>query len=479
MNMSWFDRCVGWFFPRILLSGTPWLASWEQQEREAFNSTVRIFFPFTAVVYIAHYFFFDLPMKLEPLDSWFQFRMATAGVCIATTAAYYSSYQNSKHYKLLAAIVFAYFCFSQARVTVNFGQEAWIFCFAIIGITVQVLREPLATSLLFSAVLIGLVAPSLVEAKVPPEYISSAALLTFILVFALRSTYRKDVDNFILNKENLAKQEQLVELNRDFTDRIRSFIPTVISKRIESFVSQKRMSVIEASIEVLRAQEKTVSCLFSDIRGFTQNSRDLDSYIAESVIPEMRVCSNIIEQNQGIPRKIGDLVFAYFDHDKSNLNILRSVLSGIEISIANKAMNTTLNKKQVDRYILISTGEAVVGNIGGVDSSVEITALGSPVNYLSRLDEVTKTDSFKNEVVFGDVIVCERTFQTISELGIILDHKKLELSKMSLSIRDFIETADVYVIKPSRANQDILRSEIKEAEEFESHDKQSRFRKIA
>lgn len=477
--MNWFDRCVSWFFPRIILSGTPWQKTWEQQEREAFVSAARLFFPFAAFIYIAHYFFFDLPMKLEPLENWFQFRMGTAAICLATTAAYYSSYQRSKHYKLLAAIVCALFCFAQARVTVNFGQEAWVFCFVLIGLSAQILKEPVATSLAYSTVLIGLVTPSLIEAAVPTEFIVSGSLVTYVLVFALRSTYRKDIEYFVLNKENLAKQEQLIELNRDFTDRIRSFIPTVISNRIENYVTQSRMSVIEASIEVLRAQQKTVSCLFSDIRGFTQNSRDLDSYIAESVIPEMRVCSNIIEKNQGIPRKIGDLVFAYFDNNQPRLNILRSVLSAIDISLANKAMNTTLTQKQVDRYILVSTGEAVVGNIGGVDSSVEITALGSPVNYLSRLDELTKSPKFKAEIEYGDVVICEITYRELSSLGVQLDHQRLDLVDLELSIRDFSGSQAVYIIKPNNQNQQILVNEINRSEGLVEDERQSRFRKIA
>lgn len=477
--MNWFDRCIAWFFPRIILSGTAWQRSWENQEREAFTATAKIFFPIAAIVYVGHYYFFDLPMELEPASSWFQFRMSTAALCVATTVAYHSPYQHSKHYKLLAAIVCAYFCFAQARVVVNFGVESWFFCFAIIGLTVQVMKEPLPTSLVFASVLIALVTPSLLEAQVPVEYISSGAVFTLVLVFALRSTYRKDIDNFLLNKENLAKQEQLVELNRDFTDRIRSFIPTVISERIESFVNQNQMSVIEASIEVLRAKEKTVSCLFSDIRGFTQNSRDLDSYIAESVIPEMRVCSNVIEQHQGIPRKIGDLVFAYFDHDQSKLNVLRAVLSGIDISIANKAMNRTLTKIRVDRYILISTGKAVVGNIGGVDSAVEITALGSPVNYLSRLDELTKSENFRREVVYGDVVICEATFEAIRDLGVNLEHKKLRMSDMSLSIRDFPESTSVYLVKTNNNNQELLQKEIRKSEDLGDNDRLSKLRKIA
>lgn len=474
--MNWFDRTVAWLFPRILLSGTPWQQSWEQREREAFVSTIKTVFPVIAVVYIAHYYLFDLPMNLEPIKSWFWFRFGTATLFMVTMLIYCTKYAKGRHYKLVAAVTLAFLCFAQGRVAVNFGQESWVFCFVVVAFAVQVLKEPLVPSLVIASVLLLLISPSLVETGVPFETLLSSALVTYVILIALRTTYRKDLDNFILNQEFLAKQEQLAELNHDFTDRIRSFIPTVISNRIDSCVNENRMSVIEASIEVLKAEEKNISCLFSDIRGFTQHSKDLESYITKSVIPEMRVCSTIIEKNHGIPRKIGDLVFAYFDSDISQVNTTRTLLSAIEISNANQAMNRTLNQKQVDRYILVSTGEAIVGNIGGVDSSVEITALGPPVNFLSRLDELTKSRKLQSHIEFGDVVVCSETFKTVAGLG--LKHHRVDLARLGLIVKDFPESTVVYVIKPTDQNGIILREEIDRVNGANLDDRQ-RLQKIA
>jgi class 3 adenylate cyclase len=66
-------------------------------------------------------------------------------------------------------------------------------------------------------------------------------------------------------------------------------------------------------------------------------------------------------------------------------------------------VNRTVNEHlpvalQIKRYILISFGSAVVGNIGGTDGAWDITVLGTPANVLSRLDLVTKQTEFAQAV---------------------------------------------------------------------------------
>ena len=477
--MSWFDRTVSWLFPRLLLSDTPWRSEWELQQRDAFISSARLFFPTAALIYIAHYHFFDVPMELEPARNWLIFRYSIATLCLAATAYYLSRFCKVAHYKLVAGFVCAAFCFSQAQVVISYGKEAWVFCFVLVAISVQVLQEPVANSIAISTMLIVMMCPALIQAGTPLASILSGSLATLAMVFALRSTYIKDVRNYLLNKEYLVKQDQLNELNREFSDRVRSFIPTVISSRLEDYVNNHRMSVIEASIEVLRAQEKPISCVFSDIRGYTKNSGDLELYIRNSVIPEMRVCSNIVENNEGIPRKIGDLLFAYFDHRSQSVNALRAVASGLEISVANKAMNDTHNDKQIDRYILVASGHAVVGNIGGVDSAVEITALGSPVNFLSRLDELTKTPALKAILQFGDILVCRDTHRLLLSYVSQLDAEHVDLTALNLAIRDFPDTKQVVLVKPTEDNLSAVKNALSQLGDVAHHEGTSRFRKIA
>ena len=152
----------------------------------------------------------------------------------------------------------------------------------------------------------------------------------------------------------------------EYTERVKSFIPRVIAERLTDLMEKGRLSVVEASIEALKAKKKTVSCLFTDIRGYTQGSKNIDSFVSGSVMPEVTACSDAIESLQGIPRKVGDLIFAYFDDDSVVTNVTRSLLAGIEVSRINKSVNATLGSVEIRRYILISTGEALVGKLWGI-----------------------------------------------------------------------------------------------------------------
>jgi class 3 adenylate cyclase len=273
------------------------------------------------------------------------------------------------------------------------------------------------------------------------------------MVAVFRSGYVADIRNFLLNQENIAAQRKIIELNIEFTDRVRAFIPKVIADRLEAFVERERMTVLQASVEVLRPRKCDVACLFSDIRGFTQSSKErLEEFVDRSVIPEVKTCSDTVERRLGIPRKIGDLVFVYWDDPSVVKNALRAVISGMEIARTNEDMNATVSRVSIRRYILISTGDAIVGNIGGLDSSIEITALGTPVNFLSRLDEATKHPAVATFLQPNDILVCARTMGILRHAGSDVEASAIDLRAQGVSIRDFPEAGVVYSIKATDVN---------------------------
>jgi class 3 adenylate cyclase len=119
-------------------------------------------------------------------------------------------------------------------------------------------------------------------------------------------------------------------------------------------------------------------------------------------------------------------------------------------------MNATSATVKIRRYILISSGEAMVGNFGGLDSSIEITALGSPVNFLSRVDELTKAPEIKSRIQHGDLILCAPTVNLLRELGAPLEFEELNLKDIGLTLRDFPETHLLYRLAPSDENYELL-----------------------
>ena len=407
--MRWFDSLVSLLFPTLLIENASWQREWQQNQRTSFVSVSRIFFPLVAVGYILHYYLFDLPMELDPIEHWFRFRMLTAAGLFACFAFYCTSLVNRRYYKLPAVLACTALCISQAYVAQWYGLEAWVFCFLFVLASVLLIRTTPLLSLLFVLSVIFVQAPILIEAKVALSNILSGAIVTVMITLAIRSSYIADVRHFLLNQKHADDQKRINELSTEFSNRIASFIPRVIASRLETYVTEQRMSVLEASVEALKARKCDIACLFSDIRGYTQGSKNLDSFVNESVLPEVKLCADAVEEQSGIPRKVGDLIFAYFDANSVLLNLIRAAISGIEIARINEAMNATATQMPIKRYILISSGEAMVGNFGGLDSSVEITALGSPVNFLSRLDDLTKAPEMGSSLEPGNLILCQRS----------------------------------------------------------------------
>jgi len=337
-------------------------------------------------------------------------------------------------------------------ITTWWDGTPWLFSFLFVAITTSVIRLSPLNSVIFATLAISTQVPFLASTGVPISSLISAGIITLLLLVLLRSSHIADIKNFVLKQENIAAQKQIIELNIEFSDRIRAFIPKVIAKRLEDYVVQNRLTVLQAAVEVLKPRRTNVACLYSDIRGYTQGSKNLEEFVTQSVLPEMKACSDKVEEYSGIPRKVGDLIFAYFDDESQKRNTIRALVAGIEISRLNHDMNATITQSKIRRYILISSGDAIVGNLGGLNSSIEITALGSPVNFLSRVDDLTKNEVMAKLLNPGDMVICKDTHSIVSTLGVKLDCDEINLRSLGLTIRDFPETSVLFRIQPNDLN---------------------------
>jgi class 3 adenylate cyclase len=455
--MLLFDRIFTYLFPLTLLEPTPWLDMWREKERDDFLTTAKMFFPIAATLYLAHYWLFDLPMGLEPGAAWLLYRVSMVAVALIALLYYVYSPLWLRSYRTVAIVACGAFCVSQSWVTAFYPQAPWLYCFVFVIVSSLILRTSVMKSCMFAVVMITLQWPGLMMASVAVPEVISASGVCLIAIIVMRGSYFSDVRLFLLTQENVDAQRRNIELNIEFTDRIKFFIPKQIATRMERFLQQKDASVLNAIYEVLRPRKLEIACLFSDIRGFTEGSKDLDMFIRDSVLPNVKACTEAIEVCGGIPRKIGDLVFAYFDDRSVHLNLLRAVVSGMEIARLNAEQNENSTDSQLKRYILISVGEAIVGNIGGFDSSVEITALGNPVNFLSRLDEVTKYPELSKRISSSDLILCQRSLELLHEIHLYPDVLTIDLSQLGIAIRNFQDQRIIHCLRPSEPNRKLLR----------------------
>lgn len=454
--MHWLDKLLVALNPRLLLTGTPWDLIWRDKERADFVRSARGFFVFALAAYIGHYHFFDVPMDLQPSERWFQFRYGMASICAASLAFYFSPLSNAKHFRLPLFVATSIFCYFQGKVFLWYPDSNYLYCFAFSFVGTIVLRTSIPISICSVIFFTALQSPSLLSGGIELPFILSASAVVAVFVSMVRSGYVAEIRYFIASQENVSAQKKIIQLNMEFADRMRAFVPRVIYGRLESEMKDSSISTLQAIDNVLTPKKTQVACLFSDIRGYTQRSKDLDFYINKGVWPNVKACTDAIETNNGIPKKVGDLIFSYFDDNSNNVNLLRCLRAGLQVARLNMDMNETRNHVQISRYILISIGEAVVGNLGGFDSSVEITALGSPVNFLSRLDDITKSPAMQLKIQSSDIVMCGESRDLLDQMGLNLEFTEIDLEKEGLAIRDFPDVKQIYSLQPSDMAHEII-----------------------
>ncbi len=440
--MDILNKIVTFFIPHLLLKESDALGFFIS-EKQAARINMILVFPIICFVYILHYYFFDLPMGLAQRSSfWFIFRFGMASVAIVGFFLYLKVLQpHQKYYRFYAIIVTSAIAVLQSKATLIYPEAPFLYPFVFILVSIYLLRLSVFQNIIYCFLnLLGCLY-FLVETPIPKMDIYSASVVTFAIMLFISS---RNLTSILLYKSNLEKlmaQKQLIERQIELVDHLRGFLPKQIFNRFHELSTIKKYSTTYALDEILRPQNKEICCLFSDIRGYTKQSRN-HQLLEKKILPLIKESSVLIEENSGIPRKIGDLVFAYFDESSSSQNIENCFLSSL--LMARNHINSG-NEFDIKRSIILSCGEAIVGNIGGSGSAIEITAMGTPSNECARIDEfVKKYKFFQNKIIFSPNV-----YEQLKKMKII-DFETYSLSDNE-QVRDFSSIRELHFIDFSKA----------------------------
>lgn len=146
----------------------------------------------------------------------------------------------------------------------------------------------------------------------------------------------------------------------------------------------------------LGGQERTLTILFCDIRGFTTLSEGLSPSELTILINEyLTAMTDAIMETGGLVDKyIGDAVMAFWGAPLPNpsqeIDVCRGALAMMQSLDRLNADLAKRGKKSIHIGIGASTGEVVVGNMGS-SKRFNYTVMGDEVNFASRLEGLTKT----------------------------------------------------------------------------------------
>lgn len=174
-------------------------------------------------------------------------------------------------------------------------------------------------------------------------------------------------------------------------------------------------------------EKKNLSCLFTDIEGFTTLS---DSMEPEIVVRLLNIYLNemsqvIISLGGVIDKFEGDAIVAFFGapHEFTD-HAIRCCLAAMRMKRMERVLNEQLQmEKLIDKPLVtrigINTGDMVVGNIGSLQR-IDYTVIGSNVNIASRLESA-------NKVLKTGVLISDATYSAVKDY---FDCKQIGLVKL-------------------------------------------------
>lgn len=179
---------------------------------------------------------------------------------------------------------------------------------------------------------------------------------------------------------------------------VRRYLPLALVENIRS-----------EDLAALGGQERTITVLFADVRGFTSFSEQLEpEQLMEIINKYLSVASDAINLFEGVVDKyIGDAVVGLFNTplNAQNDHAVRAARSALSMIYDVLALHEVLPEDQRLFYgIGIHTGSAVLGNVGSQERR-EFAAIGDAVEMSKLLQENAQK---------GEVIVSAETYRYTS-----------------------------------------------------------------
>ena len=221
-----------------------------------------------------------------------------------------------------------------------------------------------------------------------------------------------------------------------------------LKKAFSSYVSPDLVKLIEKEPDklVLGGEQRELSILFSDIRGFTTLAErltppELVSLLNEYLSPMTRI---VLDELGTLDKFIGDAVMALFNApldvpDHASRACSTAVRMMEELERLNAGF-TARGLQKIDIGIGINSGPAVVGNMGA-DLRFDYTAIGDAVNLASRLEGL-------NKYYGSHILVSEDTrrlvpdgrftFREVDRVKVKGKHQPIVMFEIMLSNRDML-----------------------------------------
>ncbi|MDR1350918.1 MAG: adenylate/guanylate cyclase domain-containing protein [Zoogloeaceae bacterium] len=239
---------------------------------------------------------------------------------------------------------------------------------------------------------IGLIAAVAFGMARPRVYLPLALCLVAAVIFGARALYAQGlfVSPLYIVLTIVAQGASLLFLRFWQEEKQKLVLRNAFSHYVSPEIVKR---ITKARGDLLAGEERELSILFTDIRGFTSISEQLTPQQIVALLNRYftPMTALVLEESGTVDKFIGDALMAFWN---APLDVPNHAIRAVSAALA---MQETLTRLSVELHAEfgvtiaigagVHTGPAYVGNMGSADT-INYTLIGDNVNLASRLEEL-------------------------------------------------------------------------------------------
>jgi len=206
-----------------------------------------------------------------------------------------------------------------------------------------------------------------------------------------------------------------------YEEKTKRWVINIFGKYTSKAVVDDILKKAEKDQIDLKGEEREVTVLFADIRGFTSMSEKMTPHQVVQMLNKYlsEMTESIFVYEGTLDKYIGDCIMAIFNAPLEQPDhAMQAIKAALDMQqrVRNVQAIAT-DVPRVDVGIGLNTGTAIIGNIGS-QKKVDYTAIGDTVNTASRMCSLAGK---------GELIITESTYNLVKDR---IKVKKLEPVKV-------------------------------------------------
>ena len=199
---------------------------------------------------------------------------------------------------------------------------------------------------------------------------------------------------------------------------------------------------------VLTPRVTRAAVMQADIRGYSKVAAQMSPQ--DMVVILQGYYKQVVDAAQNVAqvKLIGDCIFLFIEEDAETPDSSPADLAFdiakilIDVTEAKNSLIIQNHGIPMNFGIAIHYGEVVVGNLSS-DHCIDYTAIGTNVNFVARLEEMTKHSAISSVIGPNGLLISHEATKALKKHRAIAP-MNLNLNELKVSVRSFNEVTSVY-----------------------------------